>query len=716
MQLARRESMCPGHAPDNRTGFHQVKTCTPSRWMMGLIVCTCLASQVTAQVGYTFTSGPSGDGFTWPASPTGLLGGDYYETPDGVEFDNFCSNNLFFDSQYLVAGNASGISTDAMWCNPIDDGFPTIDVYLYNYGLAQSVEFFLAWSAVGSPGTTPDFVYIYLEDPNGYATDEFFFLDETFSGLSGPGTGEAGQIQIFAAGLIDSGSGNPFSGISYLSIYVGDVSGSGPSSEVAIDNFSVDGGSTGSGELYPSVNNGAIDVTNSILARTFLRGVGMATASLEVTNGTSSATTYSTVLLPGSGLADGGQVMGAPISAGQTVSTGTIATLDRTLPSGEYDGDFVVVNDGNPSDPDNDVTLRIRLFDEPLLTAPSPVDVTAGQDVELSNAAAVTNGFRASVKVTAATTTGPFSVTGFALDTPVKPDQTETGIPSFDRFGRLSGSYGGSFTVSLDMTAYVGTNEDFEVFLAGALPVPDVAWTLDATLLDILNDSLAFGVGEDLGPGELGVNTAQTAATILEGTTSVAESVMLDLAAGAGGITTGIIADQAMSDFSGVVPAHVMQLTYRDQDICGDLIEGNLELLRYNSGTGDWESAILGNSDSGSGASFYSGSFADFAATLGGAPLSSALSTYGLDSTNNHIWAVLDVEGTFGIGEPGEICTNPADCDSSGSVDLADYESMQSCLAGPDNGIAGGCDCFDFDLDGDVTVVDYGLFQTYLKN
>jgi hypothetical protein len=137
MQLARRESMCSGHAPDNRTGFHQVKTCTPSRWMMGLIVCTCLASQVTAQVGYTFTSGPSGDGFTWPASPTGLLGGDYYETPDGVEFDNFCSNNLFFDSQYLVAGNASGISTDAMWCNPIDDGFPTIDVYLYNYGLAQ---------------------------------------------------------------------------------------------------------------------------------------------------------------------------------------------------------------------------------------------------------------------------------------------------------------------------------------------------------------------------------------------------------------------------------------------------------------------------------------------------------------------------------------------------------------------------------------------------
>ena len=54
----------------------------------------------------------------------------------------------------------------------------------------------------------------------------------------------------------------------------------------------------------------------------------------------------------------------------------------------------------------------------------------------------------------------------------------------------------------------------------------------------------------------------------------------------------------------------------------------------------------------------------------------------------------------------------PADCNADGCVDLFDYGSFDTCLAGPEGGYsAPGCRCFDLDEDGDVDLGDVAAFQ-----
>lgn len=54
----------------------------------------------------------------------------------------------------------------------------------------------------------------------------------------------------------------------------------------------------------------------------------------------------------------------------------------------------------------------------------------------------------------------------------------------------------------------------------------------------------------------------------------------------------------------------------------------------------------------------------------------------------------------------------PGDCDGDGDVDLDDFIDLDGCLAGPNGGLGAGCDCFDFDASGDVTLLDYAQFMT----
>ena len=711
----------------DRTG-NQIETVVkaatkPRRRLTGIsatMLACLLTSAVQAQVGYTFTSGPFGDGFDWPASPTGILDGDYFLTPDGIEFDNYFGNNMFFDNNWQVIGNASGFADEALWGNPLDNSSGYLDLYFYDYsfdnGFPGRVSFNFAWSMAGPPGTTPDYVYIYVEDSEGRATEQYFDLTNTFTGFGGV-DGYSGPIVLDAENLYDDFEGvddGPFLDIAYVSIEMYDIATLGASSEFGIDFFDVDGFfGVDSGEVYPSVNNGAFDVTGSTLGNSWLRGTGTATHGLEVTNSDPNSTTFSTVLDPNGDLTDLGQIMNAVINGGESIYNPDLVSIDRSMPSAAYRSDITVVNNGNPLDPDNTCTLQITLYEPPVLNTPSPVDVSAGEFIELSNAAAPVNGYRATAEVTGSSVTGPFNVTPFAINTPVKPNELIDTQPTLNRYGLLSGPYNGSFTLSLAMTAYAGVNNDIEIYLSGAEPVADETWVLNADLQDDLADLANFDPNIPLGPGLVGTNSTTTAVTLLGGDAAYAGDVSIGQGAGLSGTSTGIIGDAALINFSGAIPAHVVQFTYRDVDLCSSIVEGNLEVLRYNSSTSDWEPAILGNSDGGSGATLYVGSFADFQATLSGAPISTALSTYGIDAVNNHVWAIVDHQADFGVGEAGVLCENPADCDGSGTVDLADFNSFNGCANGP-SGLLAGCGCFDFDLDSDVDMFDYATFQQLL--
>jgi hypothetical protein len=585
----------------------------------------------------------------------------------------------------------------------------SVDFHFLQGTPPQTVEFDFAWSVAGSPWATPDYVEVYLEDSESRGAYQYVYLGNTFTGLGGF-DGYADRIRFDAAQLYDDYSGEPFVDISYMYLYVDAIVTGGPASEFGIDNLSLDGGVTEGGELFPSVNQGAIDVSNSILVSNVLRGSGHFGMNFEVTNGTNSNTTYSTELLPGGELLDAGQVHNAPIAAGQIRYTPDVVSIDRSWSSGEYASGIRLINTGNPQDPDNVVTLMIRIVEPPVLSGPGPVHVSGQTPVQLANAAAPGGGFRASVKVTAAGISGPFALAGLADGTPVKPGQTAEGVVSLNRFGLLSGDYAGVLTAAFQMTMYSGVNQGTEVFLHHAEAVASAQWPLDATLADTLTDSVAYSSGDPLGPGVVGVNNATTAATLLAGNANSTGSVSMGLVEAPAGASTGVIRKAADVDFTTAVPVHVVQMTYRDVDLCSSMIESNLRLLAYNDGAADWKLAVSANSGGG-GAAFFSGPFEAFAQTLNGAPLSSALGAHGLDTAANQVWAVVNHDGLFGVGEIGKMCVVPGDLDHDGDVDQDDAVAMGHCMTGASVPRSAGCEAADLDHDNDVDQSDFGLWQ-----
>jgi hypothetical protein len=54
----------------------------------------------------------------------------------------------------------------------------------------------------------------------------------------------------------------------------------------------------------------------------------------------------------------------------------------------------------------------------------------------------------------------------------------------------------------------------------------------------------------------------------------------------------------------------------------------------------------------------------------------------------------------------------PSDCNEDGVVNLFDYGTFRGCLAGPAGGaLPLGCDCYDFNGDSKVTLLDFATMQ-----
>ena len=55
--------------------------------------------------------------------------------------------------------------------------------------------------------------------------------------------------------------------------------------------------------------------------------------------------------------------------------------------------------------------------------------------------------------------------------------------------------------------------------------------------------------------------------------------------------------------------------------------------------------------------------------------------------------------------------TLSGDCDDDDDVDMEDFANLADCLDGPEVAVEAGCDCSDLDIDFDVDLTDFGLFQ-----
>jgi len=65
----------------------------------------------------------------------------------------------------------------------------------------------------------------------------------------------------------------------------------------------------------------------------------------------------------------------------------------------------------------------------------------------------------------------------------------------------------------------------------------------------------------------------------------------------------------------------------------------------------------------------------------------------------------LTLTGGFWFEEP------PTDCNSTGGVDLLDYDGFAACLAGPTKETPDGCGCYDVNRSGAVDMIDFAAAQ-----
>ena len=242
---------------------------------------------IGAPAALTFTSGlpPIGDGNTYPRqlnpgrqSPGGGVAIDSVFTSLGVSFGSTNGNPAFFDDNNLLTAPSSLIVNEAFWTDPKvgqfrDSGGNSFEAssiaFFFDDPAIQSFGFDLAIAAVGGPAVTrvPFSVQnandevaggtIVLEEAFDFFFDEIYAVEaNAFNTLQTP-FGRDGRFRIDMLDLQDliasenggfedefgGGFDDPFdSPIIALTLDLKKVSTRGGTTQVAVDNFVIDGG------------------------------------------------------------------------------------------------------------------------------------------------------------------------------------------------------------------------------------------------------------------------------------------------------------------------------------------------------------------------------------------------------------------------------------------------------------------------------------------
>jgi len=150
----------------------------------------------------------------------------------------------------------------------------------------------------------------------------------------------------------------------------------------------------------------------------------------------------------------------------------------------------------------------------------------------------------------------------------------------------------------------------------------------------------------------------------------------------------------------------VLQLTYNDGSLPAGATEADLNLLWFDTGAQAWTDAVDGNT-AGTPTQFF-GSFEDYLASAGGGSFDAGdLGAFGVDTANNHVWAVLNHASLFAVGAPAAAL--PGDTDGDGDVDDADLGTAFANYTGPLGSGVGTKTAADGDTDGDGDVDDADL-------
>jgi hypothetical protein len=403
-----------------------------------------------------------------------------------------------------------------------------------------------------------------------------------------------------------------------------------------------------------ALNNSAITTsTGTVNFGGWLTSSTALTQDITINKTGSEATTYTTTAggnatVSGAGTSFAGGSQSDTITVGVNrstsgVKTGTV-TVDNTATT--------TAGSGQGSADSNDVVnVSATVFDAASVTAnnSSALDVSDGSaEATLQNASGT---YRAPAQINGAPTvtgTGFSLLGGFVDGARINPGSLLTGNIAFDSTGLLNGQYTGTLVVGLENSSL---NFDNTITIQGVADgdLGSRTWNLVANVTgrQASSGAVTLAAGTDLAGRGIGLqhNTgAQTSASFLDGT------------AGSQPISMSFkVSSEALNDANRVSDVltvtgldgnlFVLEMTYSESGLL--VPENDLFLAWLDELSGLWVNATAGNS---SGTATFAGNVAYNAA------LHSALGTYGVDTTTNTVWAVLDHNSDFAVvavPEPG---------------------------------------------------------------
>ncbi len=465
-------------------------------------------------------------------------------------------------------------------------------------------------------------------------------MDDTFPhSIGGSGEGRTGRVAL------TTDSVDNIYAIRIVNLFQGNSGGF--INEWAIDNLSVGGAVPPGGELAPVDWNGQprLDYGTNALKGTGIFGIGD-----SVFNGTAVPTTFSVLWSSSSpAMYQPTPKLNVPIGPGATAYEALRWEMNTdTALSGEYNGAFTVINNGDPSDPDDTVTVMwFRLYDPPSLTDNTGTTLAApGGQATIANAAAGGHpgALRASVKVTEILQSNPrFSVTGINPGSELHPGGSLTGTVAFNSAGAPSGPQSGQMRVKLEM---FGSPQPY---LNRRQPVADRVWALTFNVPEVPAVSPSVTTGQELADAGLAISGEGAGAAVIGGVSPSDQTVALGFDPSPPAAPSGGLGRAVKLDF-GVAPGlYVLQLAYNS--LAPGYAEQDLRIQAYTSPSGPWVPAISHHGNGGAtvnGAAPYLGSYAAHLTELGGNTLDAAdLGAFGIDEENNTAWVVLDYEGIF---------------------------------------------------------------------
>ncbi len=284
------------------------------------------------------------------------------------------------------------------------------------------------------------------------------------------------------------------------------------------------------------------------------------------------------------------------------------------------------------------VTTTADVYERAALSTNNSGPLDDGASVTIDNAIA-DGSQRASAQIASQTVTAGWSVTGLGVGTDIAENSGVVGTVGFNSAGKLNGVHAGSLVIGFQYS-------DSSIQGAGANPSELAArtWTFSHTVTGNVSDSGSAGVdagGSFAGFGLISANAAGTQANLLAGTAGSATNVTMDFSTINPGATNDIKRVSDVLALNGTGPdTVVLQLSYNDSDL-GSLSEDDLRLGWLSNG--QWVLAIDGNV--GGTPAFFLGAYAG-----------QGLGSYGLDTTTNTVWAVIDHNSDFAViavPEPG---------------------------------------------------------------